>query len=793
MYKKKVMLLSLIIFLLAALSITLVVVIKSGKDRNIGKNVIERRDAYELYAFLFSDGDFNMESLEELGTKEEKSPYLTVSEAEVMIEQLEEKFPARISHKQENVASFLEKNTRKNDSVLYSDFMELYIAVYNQLKEDTISMEQVFYLADSAHVRTVEEESVSQNALLCCVMNDEGEAASTSMLNLSSKVNASSEDMLQAHTVLRNHSKILYDLSAYDSPDRGRKLLKCVWILSNQPGSLWVNLEDYEFEIAGIDYELKQSDGVLYDTFEDIADLTIEDGKILSVKPYRDKVSGKLLSLQDETVELEGIGTVPATVKFPVYKLYGEREYYTRKDLKIGYDFTDFVKNEDGVIVAALVTREEKMDSIRVVIKTDNFAGAYHESITLTCDADYVVGDEKKLAGEQFTISSGDEVLQSGRIFLKPSVNTAKFTVLSINREQGNPSYRGSMEISQTEQGLLLINEVLLEEYLYSVVPSEMPASYPEEALKAQAICARTYALEHMIHSSLQSYGAHVDDSAAFQVYNNIRENETTTLAIRNTQGSVLSYNGKLAETYYYSTSCGYGTDIRVWHSATNQDYSYMKSRHISGDGTYEDLTDENAMRNYLQRTDTADFEAQEGWYRWQYDSNLDIDRLQENLIKRYEASAKAVLVEQEDGSFVSSAPFAFSKVNNMTITNRLSGGVADILFIETDCGNLEVVGEHAIRSILANTGDHVVRMDGSQAPVSSLLPSAFLVLDLQKNSDTGEIVSYHIQGGGYGHGIGMSQNGAKGMALSGLSCEQILNCFFEGAILGNEETDHFI
>ena len=54
------------------------------------------------------------------------------------------------------------------------------------------------------------------------------------------------------------------------------------------------------------------------------------------------------------------------------------------------------------------------------------------------------------------------------------------------------------MEIADTNQGLVLINELPLEEYLYSVVPSEMPASYPMEALKAQAVCARTYGYRYL-------------------------------------------------------------------------------------------------------------------------------------------------------------------------------------------------------------------------------------------------------------------------------------------------------
>ena len=78
------------------------------------------------------------------------------------------------------------------------------------------------------------------------------------------------------------------------------------------------------------------------------------------------------------------------------------------------------------------------------------------------------------------------------------------------------PSYRGSLELEKQQDGIVVINEVLLEEYLYAVVPSEMPSSYPLEALKAQAVCARTYAYAKMLHAGLPADGAHVDDSAGF-------------------------------------------------------------------------------------------------------------------------------------------------------------------------------------------------------------------------------------------------------------------------------------
>ena len=96
-----------------------------------------------------------------------------------------------------------------------------------------------------------------------------------------------------------------------------------------------------------------------------------------------------------------------------------------------------------------------------------------------------------------------------------------------------------------------------------------MPSSYPKEALMAQAVCARTYAYGKMLHAGLPQFGAHVDDSAGFQVYNNIDEQVTTTEAVKATHNTVAFFEGSPIGAYYYSTSSGTGTDTRIWHGGS--------------------------------------------------------------------------------------------------------------------------------------------------------------------------------------------------------------------------------
>src|SRR5699024_9658334 len=128
-------------------------------------------------------------------------------------------------------------------------------------------------------------------------------------------------------------------------------------------------------------------------------------------------------------------------------------------------------------------------------------------------------------------------------------------------RGYGKPSYCGHLEVTDEEGGLALVNELYVEDYLKRVVPSEMPPSYEKEALKAQAVCARTFAYEQILGNSYSQYGAHVDDSTNFQVYNNAARDSRTDAAVDETYGQILMYEGEPIEALYFSTSCGVTAD----------------------------------------------------------------------------------------------------------------------------------------------------------------------------------------------------------------------------------------
>ncbi len=408
--------------------------------------------------------------------------------------------------------------------------------------------------------------------------------------------------------------------------------------------------------------------------------------------------------------------------------------------------------------------------------------------------------EEKTDVPKPFNLERVDAI----RVLITNKENGSIYHV-DIEAWNGNHGYRGTIETIETDSGYIVINELPLEEYLYSVVPSEMPAGYPMEALKAQAICARTYAYLHVYSPAYPQWNAHVDDTTAFQVYHSVEEQESTTQAVDETRGMILVAPDKmrLAETYYYSTSCGYGSDAKVWRSKYSDNYPYIKSKRIaagkreneavetmSGAGSIsqnlynsgESMQEELLFHEYINAVHEADYEAGEGWYRWTYAvNNINKSHMLKNLKKRYEANPELVLTLVGD-QYISRPIEELETLVDLKIDKRGNGGVADELIIITEKNVYKVITELNIRYVLNDGNGKVKKQDGTAVSMTTLLPSAFIVLENQYAD--GEITGYVILGGGFGHGAGMSQNAAKAMATEGMTAEEILAFFFEDCTL---------
>ena len=353
--------------------------------------------------------------------------------------------------------------------------------------------------------------------------------------------------------------------------------------------------------------------------------------------------------------------------------------------------------------------------NIRVALMTGGYGSVLHSSVSLAADSGLRLkfdGQEEEWTEGVLTLLADDVRLKNGHLSAEPLNPDEEIRVESI-------------------EGMTVINELPMESYLCRVVPSEMPASYEMEALKAQAVCARSYAVRQMQDYAYPEYQAHVNDSVEYQVYNNSYPADTATQAVKDTTGQVVWYQGNVASTYYFSTSCGETTDMTAWGGEVNESNAYLQSISVCGD--------------------VGDYEKDLPWYQWTVEMS---------------SERMAALLSNYAGKDLGT-------LESVEVTRRGDGDVAAELTAVGTGGSITVETENKIRTALGGSGYSIVRNDGQTVDSQRLLPSAFISIEKKANS-------YVIRGGGYGHGIGMSQNGANEMAKNGKNYMEILKLFYQ-------------
>lgn len=287
--------------------------------------------------------------------------------------------------------------------------------------------------------------------------------------------------------------------------------------------------------------------------------------------------------------------------------------------------------------------------------------------------------------------------------------------------------YRGDLVIKNTGGGTLLaVNELPLERYLYSVVPSEMPYDWPAEALKAQAVAARTYALERM-KARGRDYDVVADTGS--QVYHGADwERPETTAAVDATRGEVLVYRGELIAAFFHSSSGGCTEDAGdVWTDGL----PYIRAR--------EDPYDKNPVH-----------------YGWQV--SYTADQLAAQMAAKGFVFGRPLPPEPSRG--------------------RMSQTILDIEELERTSTGKRV---KRVRVTGLDPYGRPARLEiynADRVRVAFGLKSSYFTM--RKNVDrSGRLISVTFTGNGWGHGLGMSQWGARGMAEAGFSYGDILRHYY--------------
>ena len=334
--------------------------------------------------------------------------------------------------------------------------------------------------------------------------------------------------------------------------------------------------------------------------------------------------------------------------------------------------------------------------------------------------------------------------------------------LISVNSKR----YRGEIELRRfSDSDMTVINIVNIEQYLYGVVPQEIESYAPMEALKAQAVAARTYTYRSM--GSYKKWDFDVVNTVSSQVYGGYDvEKATTNQAVDETKGKKILYNGKLVSVHYFSSSGGMTEDnIHVWGS----DVPYLKS-----------VPDPYEAGNSYNYNWTRTFTAEDIKLKL-FISGVEIGDIVDMRADEYTPAGR-----------VKKLRIVGSK-GSITYTNE------DIRVILGDSGYLPSrmftinsggAGTGGTVSVVSDSGTSSVNVFGARAVTSSGtydVTAGDSTIQIMGASDsaviTGNVPSgtFVLTGKGWGHGVGMSQEGAKGFARNGYTYDQILKHYFTG------------
>ncbi len=297
--------------------------------------------------------------------------------------------------------------------------------------------------------------------------------------------------------------------------------------------------------------------------------------------------------------------------------------------------------------------------------------------------------------------------------------------------------YRGNFQFLMKQQLITIVNCLNVEEYLYGVVPAEMQPAWPRAALEAQAVAARTYAFANL--KRFEARGFDLRATVASQVYRGAgAEKNSTNAAVDASRGRILQYNRKPINAVYTGNNGGYSANSQdVWgfklpYLQAVPDKFLSFSGPLGPTALFEWLTTRpRTYSSHPQYSARSSFR----WVAW---------------VSRAEIESRLNLGNK------------LGRIRSVEVAGRsINSMVTKVL-------------------IRGSNGKYTVSGDKIRTRLGGLRSNTFVVMP--KMDVNGQPESFLFYGGGWGHGVGMCQSGAAGMAADGYLCDEILKHFYQGA-----------
>jgi SpoIID/LytB domain protein len=447
-------------------------------------------------------------------------------------------------------------------------------------------------------------------------------------------------------------------------------------------------------------------------------------------------------------------------------------------------------QNSSGVITNEFATRHFPVAEISHTVGTVHMIDVSTGKQIVALDVPGTIVSFTRDAGGYHVSIGGVEIgIFAGPIFLRPTDATNQFRVENIRRSFSGtfvPRYRGAIEISHgsgTPSGTVnVVNIIEIEDYVPGVVANESIASFHIEALKAQAIAARGYAIAN-IGRFRATFPYDIVDSSTSQVYRGvISEHPRAVQASQESTGLVASYHGQIISALY-SSSMGGHTEFNEWifNSPSSQlpgtnAVPYLRGIY-DGDGNAPDFSTEAGVAAFWMRTTAPDT----------YDDCARTATTPTGTVGNTFSRWRFTLTQAQLRAKVPAS--IAGSITNVEVIQRMPSGRAAVVRLTLSSGQtFDVRGWDPLRTFF-RPAVSTPRLCGTGTITANFTLNNPSVIIVNRNADT-SLNNVTVWGGGWGHNVGMSQYGAHGRARAGQNFMQILKAYYTGVDIGSYPID---
>lgn len=466
--------------------------------------------------------------------------------------------------------------------------------------------------------------------------------------------------------------------------------------------------------------------------------------------------AGEILIGEEEDGEFEEGGSAAGSREFTVRPASGEYiAIDERMDCDEALDLSDSLSNMDFDAFAAYLDGKDWTVYVKNASRSEVEQAARADAVQARGFTGYSLSDNRNA----FLLPEGTVLMGTG-----PD------DTISVNQKR----YRGMLTFAVQGNTLTAVNVIGLEEYLYGVVPAEMPQSYEEEALKAQAVAARTYAITKL--GAHTGSGYQLCDTTACQVYQGYGgEAAAATRAVDDTAGEIACYNGSPIEAVFSASSGGYTENSEnVWNNTVPYLRAVPEIAGEYGDNTWKRTLTLDELDSLLSAKGENIGSARD----------IEITKLSTGgrvqELKIIGSRGSKTLTKENIRTYFSGAACGSLPGKMFTINGKGGeiGGTLASSSSKPKSGTLYAAA--AENGIIARTDGALDGLDGKKLEISFGRGGT-----VSANNEDYEIYSVSIstisggkfvfEGTGSGHGVGLSQRGAQAMAQKGYDYEEIL------------------